>query len=357
MNCKKCTRPVRGNTKIVNCSSCNALFHPSCGKISDSLIKEIEEGTSDWRCPSCRSTDKRKSIVSNNVRQRNASVSSDINDKQEATSVPIDTTIGSNISVTLNNLSASFKMLNAQHQQLTSSFDTISRQLEELQSLSTAVTAHDKKIITLETENKFMKSTIKALSLRLDNVDQKFYNNKLQISRVPYTEGEDLYNITAEIGKNLKIYINKDDILDAHRFRSVNMNNRNSPIPTDGIQPTSSNNENKQSSRDNPIIIQFKSVYVKNSILKSYRNFKNNLYFDIDEKNRIFINDHLSSNRRRLFYKARVFCKSNNYKYVWTNSGNIYIRKNENSKKILINSLTNFASIDDGGMDGAAGMD
>lgn len=67
MQCIKCAKQLTRTKKGVNCSTCDGMFHVSCGQISEALFKSIENGSSDWRCLSCRNTNNRKSIINMRV--------------------------------------------------------------------------------------------------------------------------------------------------------------------------------------------------------------------------------------------------------------------------------------------------
>ena len=51
--------------------------------------------------------------------------------------------------------------------------------------------------------------------------------------------------------------------------------------------------------------------------------------------NHLFINENLTQRRKHLFWQAKQKVKELNYEYIWTNNGQIFVRKNENEDKIL----------------------
>ena len=52
----------------------------------------------------------------------------------------------------------------------------------------------------------------------------------------------------------------------------------------------------------------------------------------------IYINEHLSPENRRLFAEASKKRKDLNFKFIWTNNGITYVRKEEGSPQIIIDS-------------------
>lgn len=47
---------------------------------------------------------------------------------------------------------------------------------------------------------------------------------------------------------------------------------------------------------------------------------------------KIYINNHLTKFRRLLLWKTKTLAKKKGYKYVWMNSTDILVRKDENTK-------------------------
>ena len=53
-------------------------------------------------------------------------------------------------------------------------------------------------------------------------------------------------------------------------------------------------------------------------------------------KEKIYVKENLTPYKYRLFKTTKDFAHKNGFKFVWTRDGNIYIRKNENSRPFLI---------------------
>lgn len=360
--CKICSRSVTTKLKGVSCAVCSEVSHQSCGKISDELIKEIESGTSDWRCVNCRKVGKRKSLINLGVeRTRNDSIASNSGDDCSNNGPP------NNLSVTINSMAANVKKLAASQQEYANSLAEINQQMEALQALSSTVEKHDKRLKSLEADNKCLKTMvseqqtlIRAQTLRLDNFEQRNHRNKLQISHVPLSTEENLSEIVINIMNKMNISISTSDLLDIYRMRStVNAPNtiQQSEAPTRESagysgSSTSTNRNNSDKRRrvmDNPIVITFRSTSLRDTVLKNYRSIKDRkLFFDDNEEIRIFVNESLTSSRKRLLYKTKLFGKENGHKYIWTKNGQILLKKDNNSKVIFINSATDFATLDRG---------
>lgn len=98
---------------------------------------------------------------------------------------------------------------------------------------------------------------------------------------------------------------------------------------------------------DSQLIVCFKSRALVQKDLEPYRNLDHEFFFDIEKKQKLYIFEYLISTRRRLFFKAKLFCKVNNYKYLWTRNRTIFMRKQNGDKKICVNNSTDFTSLEE----------
>ncbi|KAL4719129.1 hypothetical protein ACJJTC_012331 [Scirpophaga incertulas] len=101
------------------------------------------------------------------------------------------------------------------------------------------------------------------------------------------------------------------------------------------------------------LLVTLHSVILKNKLLKAYRDYNNqrtNMKLNtsildtienrsVHELTRpIYISENLSARARRLFHAARIFAKQERYKYCWTSHGKILLRKEDNTKIVIIES-------------------
>ena len=137
---------------------------------------------------------------------------------------------------------------------------------------------------------------------------------QLEIAGIPFTEGENTNAIVTEVAELLDVKITDKDISTSHRLRSRNDN------------------------RPPPIIARFISRDVRNE-LYSKRKLTQGINLDqlsVKGISELYINENLTPFRKRLFWKAKQDAIKANYKFFWTVNGNIFVRKTENSKPLLI---------------------
>ena len=109
------------------------------------------------------------------------------------------------------------------------------------------------------------------------------------------------------------------------------------------------------SSPDSPIIVKFKNRTDRNSFFNSRSNLKGKLISDlglplsstptVKGKNKIFINESLTTANKTLFKSVRSSCQEKSFTYFWTRNGVIYARKNTDSHVIRINSTDDLKKI------------
>lgn len=170
-------------------------------------------------------------------------------------------------------------------------------------------------LIACKKENAELKVANVHLNNKLNDLEQYSKNYNLEIQGVPVTQGEDVYKIVADIAKKIGCDVAVGDIELCHRMRS---------------------NEKKPNSVPN-IIAKFYSRRCKEAILSCKKGKKQLVASEIgfNNANKIYVNEHLTSVNKNLFWLARN-TRAIGYKYIWTKNGRVFVRKNENEPVIRI---------------------
>lgn len=182
---------------------------------------------------------------------------------------------------------------------------------------------HDE-ISQLKSATKEVSELSKSESEKLDSLEQYGRRLNLEIIGVPVSAQEDTNAIVIEVAKNVGVDISSEDISISHRVPSI-----------------SKPNDSKSSDRPPAIIARFMNRSVRNRL---YKNRK--LTRDIDPNKfsvpglkYVFINENLTQKRKNLFWQAKQRVKKFNYKFIWTTNGNLYVRKDDDSKQIPIKNM------------------
>lgn len=180
----------------------------------------------------------------------------------------------------------------------------------------------DKQVVLMK-ENVMLKEKMKNMEKDLEELQQYTRNHNIQIDGIPVQKEENLEQIVQEIGNAINVEIKDGEIDVVHR------------IPT------------RSSNNPEPIVVQFLSRRKRDEIIikaKAKRITTNSINMTGPEK-KIFINDHLTKERKQLLYQAKQKKLEKNYKFVWTRNGKIFMRKNETSNVIQIHQLDDLDEI------------
>ncbi|XP_013197652.1 uncharacterized protein LOC106140586 [Amyelois transitella] len=185
-------------------------------------------------------------------------------------------------------------------------YDEVLQQLSGQQAQSHATLEH---IAKLETITEDMDRRSRSNTLELRNI--RLSNNNPSL--------DDMLTVTTRIFNELSINMSTSDIYDIYRL----------PSKTDNTT----------------IICRLNSMILKTKVLQAFkeynkRNPNNRLNSTIvgGTQHPIYIGEHLTAQARRIFYLAREYAKTGNYKYCWTSGGRVLLRKEDNTKAVVVSS-------------------
>lgn len=157
----------------------------------------------------------------------------------------------------------------------------------------------------------------------IDEILQYSRRDCIEIVGIPKAQDEDPKEILKEVCSIIGVNIKDEEISTIHRL------------------PDSK----KQKDR---LIAKFVRRETKDKVYQSRRklvgkttNHLPSFQSHSSRPSKIFINESLTKARKALFSKIYEFKKDNNYKFLWTNNGKIYLREKEQSP------LYSFVNIDD----------
>ena len=164
---------------------------------------------------------------------------------------------------------------------------------------------------------------------KVDALEQYRPCQNLEIIGVPVTEKEDTAEIVLEVAKALDLPISRSDISIAHRL------------------PTKPSRNENQLPQPPAIIARFVNRTIRNNLYSRRKETDKTDFskFTVTETRRLFINENLTQLRKKLFWKAKQRVKDADFRFIWTNNGNIYVRKSESSNSIPIQNEQDIAKI------------
>ena len=158
---------------------------------------------------------------------------------------------------------------------------------------------------------------------KINQIENWMKGNNVEIQGVPVCENENVEIVAMKVLKKVDPRIERHQVGKIRRLRTIEETNQ----------------EKKEGKRIyNPILVAFKSRDQKTKVMKE----KKKLYIaDLSDikAERVYINENLTKASRNLLYLARRFQKEKGWKYAWSSSGTILLRKNEKSKINVISSV------------------
>ena len=172
----------------------------------------------------------------------------------------------------------------------------------------------DAEIQKLKAESNEMSAQGAKEASKLDALEQYGRRQNLEIVGIPVTSNEDTNAIVQEIAELLQVTITSKDISTSHRLHT------------------------KSKSNPTPIIVRFVNRDVRNRIYNNRKNARNADFTKLSIKGveKIFIYENLTYLKKKLFWKSKQKAKEAGFKFFWTMNGNVYVRKLEDDKPILI---------------------
>lgn len=189
--------------------------------------------------------------------------------------------------------------------------------INRFEGLTSKVYDFEARLIKLEEkerENALLKTQVTDLQIQLNNQAQQLLSSELEVMGLPETPNENQYHIILTTAAKLGMKLEEAD---------VNFVSRAGPRRKD----------ERTNSQPRPLVVSFVRRAKREEFLKHGRSRRSTLssrdIVPTAPDMRVFINERLTSDGRRLFRDTREWVKENNFKYCWTRGGLIYVRKYE----------------------------
>lgn len=183
---------------------------------------------------------------------------------------------------------------------------------KKIESLS----EHANNVNNLECEIKGLTIQNQQLKRQMNSNDQRDRLLNIEIVGIPELSCEDLNAPIVKIGNHVGVEMSQDDILEVHRITPR--------VKLPGIPRV--------------IIAKMRSRLLKDNLISLARKKRltTNMIGIAGDTRTIFINEHLTPYNKQLLNKCKDFAKANQYQFVWTKHGQIFIRQNDTSPGLPI---------------------
>lgn len=194
---------------------------------------------------------------------------------------------------------------------------TINNTTKETNDTKSLINASKKQIMELDKE---LKNMVKDI----DDVKQYLRRDCIEVVGTKARDAEECTKITIALAKDMGIVLEPSDISTAH------------PLPT-------------PRGKDDKFIVKFTRRETKDKVYSNRKKIAGKKPSNLETVKsivktdmKLFISESLTPSRKKLFGAANAARKLLKWKYIWTNNGRIYLKKNEESSTTTIDSDDDF---------------
>ncbi|CAB3235131.1 unnamed protein product [Arctia plantaginis] len=215
-----------------------------------------------------------------------------------------------------NQIKASNAEISKTNTEITQSISFINKQFEELKT----------EVEILGEERREQQKYIEHLEYRILDLQLKSRSSGIELRNIPQESTEtntSLKKTVCNIGEAIGVPITATELRDVYRPQGKST-----------------------STAPRPIIAEFITVQAKQSFISSVRAYNkgrgkeeklNTAILGMSGDIRpVYISEYLPLYTKKLFYLAREFANKHSYKFCWISNGNIFLRRKEGDKQILV---------------------
>lgn len=317
----------------LRCELCSLAYDLECANVSSKRFNIMERKES-WKCRPClikrqrgiiKSASSQTSIMpdeSNNVTGRNKELKN--NEKSSPKESIMTEETMQDIKLFREELRNVRSKMTELLEAISSLSVTIEAQNSRINNLENKIEVMEKKTETNMCETEKLKATIAELKSDIRDRDQDMLNNDIEITQLPETQNENAVHLAITIAKKLNVPLEERDVVFAERV---------------GFQRPSA--DKLAPVKPRPLVLRLSRRATRDDLLKAARICRNVTTEGMllpGPTSHFYINERLTNYKRRLFHITRKLAKEEKWKYVWTRTGKIFIRKEQGKTRHQVNT-------------------
>lgn len=326
--CAACKQTITTN-RSVKCAACERNYHQIC--VNATILGEGNKQTDNWLCPACRpKTPHRESASVRPPSSTTAPSDSNLCSQSRAFKrIALGSPDAGEVdeldnTVTFADLVKEIRFMRSDIADIKVSLQLLN---EGVDKCNARLDKYEQRIEALEqssTDTAYLHNTISQLKDQLSQQSQAALRNEIEIIGIEETHNENLQHNVIVAAAKLGVKLINEDI-----------------DWTSRAGPKRPSNANHQANFPRPVIVKLLRRGKRDEMLKAFKSRRNLTSSDVGiagPARKIYINEHLTKENRLLYRDARARAKDGGFRFCWTNSGRIYIRKEEGKPPTLIRS-------------------
>ncbi|XP_063381572.1 uncharacterized protein LOC134668055 [Cydia fagiglandana] len=319
--CSECERPVKPAEKLI-CTRCDSLFHFLCVNVTAAVYKKTNK--TNWTYENCTKQPNHDRTGTPKKAFENTDFSAMIrNEVREALRAELPIILRQHLEAELTPIKEELKKLQ----------DSVSFMSNQYDDIHPTMTTLNNDIKTLNSERNELLSTITGLTDRLNQIEQHMRDCNVEIQGIPEDKNENLVNTIQHIAEVVSCSMSDVDILHCTRVAS----------------------QNKENKKPRTIIAKLRSTRCRDELLSAVGRFNKTKARDQKLNSSvlgiggpavpIYVSEHLSPVNKTLHWAARKKATELSYKYVWVRNGSVFMRKDDNSRYIIVKTQQTLDSL------------
>ncbi|XP_073951978.1 uncharacterized protein [Choristoneura fumiferana] len=343
--CAACNKTIVGS-QFMKCSKCCFLHHFVCVNIPEQR-KVSDNFKSEWICPDCKS--KQPKTGNSNTPVRSSAPGDDANQNvtfraqnrktaaAAGSSVTAAPGVGSGWSEAISSLTSEIRMLRVDMNEVKNNLKNLTTCIAQcsarLDSQESALKTSEAKIRALEErqrETAVLSERIVILEDQLNAQAQYSMRNEIEIMGINENRSENLHHIALVAAKKIGIDLVELEIDSVKR-----------------VGPRSKS-ERQAESQPRPIVLKFTRHSKRVDFLSCAKTRRNLSSADIEvagPSRKLFFNERLTKENRKLFREARQQKNNLGFKHCWTKDGHILMREKDGSTVFSIQRDADLAEL------------
>ena len=303
MSCSGCLQSI-SDELFITCTYelCTKAYHRACINAPHHTAEEIKL----WICPDCQASSRRGGDNTLTPVRTNDNITL----RKKHSSQPNRDSGGSvDPDCTLQSLFTEIRCLRNDMAALQAEF------LDRFDKLTSTLGSYETRIVALEQkekENVLLRAQVSHLQDQLNNQAQASLSAELEILGLSESPNENSYHLVLTAANKIGVELDETDI---------NFVSRAGP------------RDRKESHRlPRPLIVSFcrrtkREIFLKQA--KARRSLDSRDIVGNGPERKVFVNERLTAENRRLFRTSRKWAADNDYKYCWSRNGKIFVRRRE----------------------------